>query len=276
MKHRLILILILVFSQTWFVRAQNIRETSTLYGIGNVSLKNIYLSPLSYSGISGKFFKETMHHGVWHNDLLVIQNIRHVDLGYTHNKVENNNTLYIDALWGKNVLYRYDFNEQLKLYFGGGLDINGGLMYNLRNGNNPVAVSLNSNVNMSAVAEWTVHISDYPVKIKGQMNIPLVGVAFSPKYGQSYYELFTLDNGSGSVKFTSIHNNVTARYMLSAFLPIGKAALQLGYAGNIVQTQLNDIESTVYNHSFVIGYAKKIQLISYKKKKTDGKAVRYY
>lgn len=276
MKHRVILFLTLALLHITLAKAQKVRETSTLYGIGNVSLKNTYLSPLSYSGISGKFFKETMHHGMWGKDLLVIQDIRHVDLGYTSNLSNNNNTIYIDALWSKSLLYRYDFNDKLKLYFGGGMDINGGVMYNLRNGNNPVAVNLNTNLNFSTIAEWTVHISEYPIKIKGQMNIPLLGIAFSPKYGQSYYELFTLDNGSGTVKFTSIHNNITTRYMLSAFFPVGRGAIQFGYAGNIIQTKLNKIESTIYNHSFVIGYAKKIQLISYKKNKSTPNNVRYY
>ncbi len=61
------------------------------------------------------------------------------DLGYTHNKVDNNNTFSGLANWNYGLHYNFPITGNFKLLAGGVGDFNGGFVYNLRNGNNPAS-----------------------------------------------------------------------------------------------------------------------------------------
>ena len=68
-----------------------------------------------------------------------------------------------------------------------------------------------------------------------------MGIMFSPEYGQSYYEIFSLKHGGSNVLFTSFHNAPTFRQMLTLDFPIGKTIMRAGYLCDIQQAKVNNL-----------------------------------
>ena len=83
--------------------------------------------------------------------------------------------------------------------------------------------------------------------------MPLVGIMFSPAYGQSYYELFYGGKYDDNIVFTNV-STPSLRHQFSVDLPLWrKASLRIGYLGDVRQAKPNHLKQHEYSHSFVLG-----------------------
>lgn len=86
--------------------------------------------------------------------------------------------------------------------------------------------------------------------------MPLLGVAFSPNYGQSYYEAFSLGNYDHNVVFAYIGNMPSMRHRLTLDIPVRRYTLRVGYAAQFNQSTFNHLKYHNYSHDFMIGFNK--------------------
>lgn len=248
------------------LRADSLAKTrfvtrSTMYGVGYTNVYDTYLSPQEYKGIDFRISRESMRMTKWMGGNVSLQSFFQADLGYTHNKVDNNNTFSGLANWNYGLHYNFRITPNFKLLAGGLIDLNGGFVYNLRNGNNPAQARAYINLDASGMAIWDLRIKNYPISLRYQLNLPLAGVMFSPNYGQSYYEIFTLGNWGGVINFTSLHNQPSLRQMLTVDFPMGRAKMRLAYLWDAQQSKVNDIRTHTYSHVFMVGFVKELFLI---------------
>ena len=89
-------------------------------------------------------------------------------------------------------------------------------------------------------------------------NEKIVGIFFSPEFGQSYYEMFYIGNCDGMVHFGAWHNRVDLRNYITVDLHLGKRALRLGYRQVMRTTHVNHIDTQVFTHAFVLGISGEI------------------
>ena len=115
---------------------------ATMYGVGFTNVFDTYLSPQEYTGIDFRVSRESMRMTKWMDGKLSLQSFFQADLGYTHNKVDNNNTFSALANWNYGLHYNIPITSNFKLLAGGLADLNGGFVYNLRNTNNPASHAL--------------------------------------------------------------------------------------------------------------------------------------
>ena len=202
---------------------------ATMYGVGFTNVFDTYLSPQEYKGIDFRISRESMRMTRLMGGNVSLQTFFQADLGYTHNKVDNNNTFSGLANWNYGLHYNFPITSNFKLLAGGVGDFNGGFVYNLRNGNNPAQARAYINLAASGMAIWELRIKNRPITLRYQVNLPLAGIMFMPNYGQSYYEIFTLGHWDGVVNFTSLHNQPSLRQMLTADFPVGRARMRLAY-----------------------------------------------
>ncbi|MDR0962225.1 MAG: DUF3316 domain-containing protein [Mediterranea sp.] len=251
--------LLLLSSQQ--LRSQEITR-ATLYGAGFANVYDTYLSPQEYKGVDFRISRESTRMTSWMQGRISRQTLFQIDLGYTHNRVDNNNTFSGLANWNYGLHYNFPLTANFRLLAGALIDLNGGFVYNLRNGNNPASARAYANLDASGMAVWNLRIKRYPITLRYQLNLPVAGVMFSPHYGQSYYEIFSLGNADGVVKFTSLHNQPSLRQMLTADFPVGKLNMRLAYLWDAQQSSVNDIRTHTYSHVFMIGVVKKFVLVN--------------
>ena len=163
--------------------------------------------------------------------------------------------------WTYALHYQFRLNEQLKLLAGPMIDLNGGFVYNTRNSNNPAQAKAYGSVGISGMAIYKFRIGNYPLVARYQANLPLLGAMFSPEFGQSYYEMFSLGHKGKNVLFTSLHNNPSLRQMLTLDFPIRKVTMRVGYICDLQQAKVNYLKYHTYSHDFMIGIVKNFYLL---------------
>ena len=138
---------------------------------------------------------------------------------------------------------------------GGEIELSGGVLYNPRNSNNPAAAKTSIALGFAEMLTYTLHIGHFPITLRYQLSLPVLGVFFSPAFGESYYEIFYLRNHSGIVKFGSWHNRFDMNNLLTVEIPIGRSALRLGYDNRIRSSRASHLDYFHYSNAFVIGIA---------------------
>ncbi|WP_081852586.1 DUF3316 domain-containing protein [Prevotella sp. 10(H)] len=217
--------------------------------IGFANMYDTYLSPLEYKGFSIHLMYEQMRRTRWFNYKFYKQQVFELDFSKGDNPAKN-----VTEYWG---LLSYRIGGHYSLYntdafrlgVGGLWDINVGALYNERNGNNPATARGYTNLNLSAIASYKYK----RFAVRWQLDTPFMGMLFSPRYGQSYYEI-SLGNTVEIVNFASFHNQRALRNYLSVDIPINKYTIRVGYLGSWYQTKVHNIQTHHYTNSFVIGF----------------------
>lgn len=220
-----------------------------ILGAGSSNMYDTYLSPLRYSGFNIQLIYEQMRETTWFDSKFRKQQIIELEFASGQNTMKS-----VREYWGK-LRYQlgghYSFyeNRGLMLSAGGFWDITAGGLYNERNGNNPATGRAYTNLNLSVMAsyKWKKYA------IRWQVDMPFMGMLFSPKYGQSYYEI-SLGNTVGIVNFASFHNQRALRNFVTVDIPISSYIVRVGYLGDWYQTKVNSIQTHHYTHSFVLGF----------------------
>jgi hypothetical protein len=204
------------------------------------------------------------------------QNFFRANLSYTHNRANNNNMFAGLINWSYGWHYQFRISENLKLLAGGLGDFNGGFVYNLRNSNNPTSVRAYINLEASGLLIWHTRIKSLPLTVRYQANVPVAGLLFSPNYGQSYYEIFTLGNWNGVINFTSLHNQPSIRQYCTVDVPISQSRIRFSYLWDVQQSKVNKLRTHTYGYVFMVGIVRELYRIRTKNSELPPPAIRAY
>lgn len=234
---------------------------ATMYGVGYTNVYDTYLSPLEYKGLEFRVSRESLRMTKLFDGNVSTQSFFQANLSYTKNRAETSNAFAGLVNWNYGLHYQFRINEHLKLLAGGMGELNGGFIYNLRNSNNPASAKAYVNIAASGMVIYNFRIKRYPMTLRYQLNLPLMGVMFSPDYQQSYYEIFTLGNTDNIIRFTSLHNQPSARQMISLDFPIRYTKMRFSYLCDIQQSRVNGLRTHAYSHVFMVGFVKTLYRI---------------
>lgn len=268
MKQKFIMLLIAlgtflsVGAQEDSLRATRYVMRSTLFGVGHSNVFETYLSPLEYTGTEVRFLHESMRMTRLLGGKVSGQSLIQVNASYNKN-ISQTAEMYAGLVnWSYALHYQFRMNDdKLKILVGPMLDLNGGVVYNRRNSNNPAQAKAYGGLGASGMLIYKFRIARYPLTVRYQANLPLLGVMFSPEYGESYYEIFSLGNGGRNVVFTSLHNNPSLRQMVTLDFPIRNVTMRVGYVCDIQQSKVNNLKSNAYSHDFMIGFVRNLYLL---------------
>lgn len=194
---------------------------------GRHTARCTYLSTQTYSG-PGYGLTFEWNRPTWADGTIVQSARADVEYGYLLSKSKNSRMydLSVNLEWGAEKKWRPATGWNLSA--GGSAGIDGGVMYLPRNGNNPAQAQMWTGVSLTAHAGYDrLHLFGKSLNIFGSVEIPSIGVFFSPAYGETYYEIY-LGNHSGLAHFGWWGNRPQIKSRLRADWQLGRHALTLG------------------------------------------------
>ena len=235
---------------------------------GYTDILDTYLSPEKFTGWEFRFISHTLRD---HPGRRVSKEIVHHIILSTADTRGDGGTL-LTGMYNLQYGWHYNWNfcsDQLNLRVGGLIDGTFGCMYDTNNGNNPAQARLSLSATPSAALTWNFHVGKHPYALRYEADVPLVGLAFSPAYGQSYYEIFSEGNYDHNVVFTSPFNALQLHQLLSLDFHWGRNVFRVGYLGDFRQMRANDLKYHQYTHSLVIGWVRHFKLTPFHTKQVE-------
>ena len=229
---------------------------SHMIGFGPSRILDTYISQEKFSGVGftylyiydgkkpGKLWQNTFEHEA---DLSKTK-----DRGNNTSMLEGNYNFY----WGR---YRQWMllDNRLKLQAGGLANANLGFLYDMTTSNNPAQARLALNIMPAGIATYGFTAWQRQFSLRYELNLPLVGIMFSPNYGQSYYEIFTRGNYDRNVVPTTFVSAPTFRQLLTLDWKVTpKWAFRIGYLGNYQQAAVNNLKQHIYTHRVLLGISR--------------------
>ncbi|MGN0281167.1 MAG: DUF3316 domain-containing protein [Prevotella sp.] len=256
MKHKIFLALFLL---PMCALAQTERKNTYMIGIGPTEIYDTYLSQEHFSG-TGMTFLATMQRSKADRHWSTLME-HQAHLASAEDRSGDSNELYGDYSFFFGRLRRFDLLPALMVELGGMAVVNAGFIYNTSNGNNPAQGRLSVDVMPTVAATWNFTLFHRQTALRYETQLPLVGVMFSPNYGQSYYEIFSRGNYDHNVVPTTFVSAPKMRHQLMADINIGPlTTLRLGYLGDLQQSKVNNLKSHVYSNHFMIGFVKRFTI----------------
>ena len=241
---------------------ERIVTNARMVGIGGAQVLDTYLSPLHYTGPELRYLSHTLRE-------------RADTLRWFHEIIHQGSLSVLDNKSGRggemagNYNFQYGWHRHLgrwqlgggvlHLAVGGNIDANLGFIYNTRNSNNPAQARASLSFTPTAAVDYTVGVR-HPIGVRYEVGVPLVGVMFSPNYGQSYYEIFSEGNYDHNIVPTWVGNTPSMRQMLTLDYCLWGTTLRVGYLGDYQQAHVNHLKSHIYTHALVVGVVRKFSV----------------
>lgn len=269
MKNKSLLIIALTLGSWMTLLAQSSADSpkiitrSTMVGIGGTNVLDTYLSNEHFTGLGFSFLStiERQRTGQRWSTLMEHEaNLSTVsDRRDDRSELEGAYNFY----WGK--LYMWQLmDNRLTLQVGGVANASLGFIYNMSNGNNPAQARAHLNVMPTGVASYRFTLFKKQLLARYELNLPLVGIQFSPNYGQSYYEIFNRGNYDHNIVPTTFVSAPEWRNVLTLDAQLARRiTLRIGYLGNIQQSKVNNLRQHIWTHRFLIGFTKRFSITPY-------------
>ena len=259
-----LLFMLIPLSATAQTDSTRIRTTANMVGFGPTNLLDTYLSQEKFEGAGFTFLNITKKERPGKRWTTIVQH--EANFSFADDRAERSEEMEgsYSIYWGRYLSLRLPANWKLEA--GGLLNGNVGFIYNTSNSNNPAQARLSVNVMPSAIVTKPFCLFGQQFAARYEIDLPLVGLIFSPNYGQSYYEIFNRGNYDHNIVPTTFISAPSLRHQLTIDWRAGRTwDLRVGYLGNYQQAEVNNLKQHVYNHRLMIGVVKRFRTVYYKR-----------
>lgn len=235
-----------------------------LFGIGRTNQLDTYLSPIEYRGLQVSFMIQSERMTRLAKRHISFQSTLQGFYTSTENPAKTANylggRLAYDAGWH----YHYSPLKNLDLKGGALVGTDLGFLYNNRNGNNPAQGRFSVDLSLSAGANYSFHLWRLPMQASYQADLPMVGLMFSPGFGESYYEISKRGVGHDII-CAHPGNALNFRQFMTMDFCLRRVTLRIGYLCDIRQSNARSLKYHDVSHSFMFGFVRHFQLMRIRK-----------
>lgn len=244
------------------------REKASLIGVGYTSILDTYLSQETAKGTEVRYAWEKANRKLSKADSTALRHWSTYvsqDVFASFAGTRGNDNSFLGAMYNLRFGWHYNFDlpSDINVRVGGLADVALGGLYNTRNSNNPAQARAALSIDPSLMATWHFRIKNRPFALRYEAAMPLIGIAFSPNYGQSYYEIFTRGNYDHNVVLSHPFNTPSMRHALTLQLHLKKVSLRLGYLGDYQQADVNNLKYHNYSHLVVFGITRRFHIVNH-------------
>ena len=220
-----------------------------------------YLSPSEYTGWSIGVWHRTERKARWGSRRVTVQGHFGGNASYLSVKPDEGKAWdgFLTASGGCH--YNWYPSSTTRIALGGMCEGGLGFTYLLKGGNNPAQGRLSFKTLLSCIAEQQFRLFCHIWRARFQLEVPLIGAMFTPNYGQSYYEIFSLGHADRNIRMIHPFNAPSARCLVVVDIPLGGATLNVGYLGDARQSHVNHLKHHAWNNYVLIGYTRKLTLL---------------
>ena len=230
---------------------------------GAANSLDTYLSPLTYRGTELRFTSQTVHnrpgrnwtYSLTHGLRLARETMR------TNDGVRLEGGYDFSYSWQRKIVNRtVGYWGRLMVTAGAGVDATVGFRYNAQNSNNPAQAEAAVCFTPAMAADWRFFLVSpksgrrRALGLRYEAAVPLVGMMFSPAFGQSYYEIFSRGNYDHNLCTIWVGNAPSLRQRLLFNFKLLKRHFFIGYEGDYRQARVNDIKYHRYTNAAVLGW----------------------
>lgn len=227
-------------------------EQHVEFTAGHKTVRCTYLSPITYTG-PGYGLGYEWRHRAWNDGKTGMQARADINYGYLLNPAKNSRMydLTLNLQWG--VEQYWSAADGLTLNAGATAGIDGGAIYLVRNGNNPVQALFWAGATLTLRGQYDkINLLGKKVTISDSVEVPTIGAFFCPQYGETYYEIY-VGNHSGLAHFGWWGNRPQVINRLTADWQLGKYALTLGFEYFYKGLECNYITTRQAECSAIVG-----------------------
>ena len=241
-------------------KKEKLVTNTQMFGFGATNILDTYLSPEKYKGGEIRYISHTLRDipGNRWQQLIIHQGYA----SFTEDRSGDGSmmgALYTLSFALQRPINLHDGRWQFRV--GGMTDFNIGVLDNPRNQNNPAQMRLSAQVGPAASATYNFRLFGKACNTRYEISIPVLGVMFSPNYGQSYYEIFSRGDYDHNAVVTTPFNAPSMRHSLTFDFPLWGATWRVGYLGDYQQAEVNHLKQHTYTHALLLGWVKKIKII---------------
>lgn len=253
------------FIQYLQAQTENWKSVDWQLGVGKTYLFDDYLSPLPHEGSSYRFSTEhfiPLKWGLSDQLLPSFENAKwfsqfclSLNPVYAQSAV-GSSLLHVNLDIRNSVLKQIIYAPVWSASVGGYAALSGGGRYCIQNGNNPGSIDAMFDLGMTVMTSYGFSFRGKRIKIRYLGSLALAGLAFSPEYAESYYEIFYLKNYRNIIRVTSLNNKQLWKQQFSMDIPLSgrKSSLRLSYWNEGRVSLLNNIRTRVLSNHFSAGY----------------------
>ncbi len=223
------------------------------FSVAHTDILDTYLSQERFSGTEVSYLNQRIR--TRDSSRVSTSLTHHASLGVAGTRSHSQTLL--SALYNLRFGWHYNWTfpaQHLSLRLGGVGDLTLGGAYDTRNSNNPAQARLAFSVDPAAALSWQFCLGHRQLTLTYAAAMPLAGVAFSPNYGQSYYEIFSQGNYDHNVVFISPFSGPQLHQMLTLDIPLRRTSLTVGYLCDLLQMSANSLKYHQYSHGIMIGW----------------------
>lgn len=247
-----------IHSQTSETKTYNLVTSSDQIGIGFSNILDPYLSPYDYTGLNLTYRHQSQSYLSENNDKTTFKSDINLQLARLYHPTKINVMLYANGNIDLGILYNIRPLKNIKIGVGGSWDMALGGKYIARNVNNPFSLDLFTDINGAINADYKFNISFFnwfsqDFRVEYGVRTPLAGVMFVAPQGESYYEIFSLENSANSVHFSCLNNKRAIYQHLYLDIPVKFTTFRIGINNDLLQYRANNMTMHNYNYAITIG-----------------------